>query len=74
MLQNNPILKSKIDQLWDKFWAGGIANPLTAIEQITYMLFMKRLADLNLKQQADEMRRNGLIPKRVWEKTRLRAR
>ena len=53
MLQNNPILKSKIDQLWDKFWAGGIANPLTAIEQITYLLFMKRLDDLDLKQQAD---------------------
>ena len=36
MLQNNPELKGKIDQLWNKFWAGGIANPLTAIEQITY--------------------------------------
>jgi len=53
MLQNNPALKSKIDQLWNKFWAGGIANPLTAIEQITYLLFMKRLDDLYLKQQAD---------------------
>jgi type I restriction enzyme M protein len=53
MLQNNPILKSKIHQLWDKFWAGGIANPLTAIEQITYLLFMKRLDDLDLKQQED---------------------
>jgi len=53
MLQNNPILKSKIRQLWDKFWAGGIANPLTAIEQITYLLFIKRLDDLDLKQQAD---------------------
>ena len=51
MLQNNPVLKSKIDQLWNKFWAGGIANPLTAIEQITYLLFMKRLDDLDLKQQ-----------------------
>lgn len=36
MLQNNPTLKAKIDQLWNKFWAGGISNPLTAIEQITY--------------------------------------
>jgi type I restriction enzyme M protein len=43
MLQNNPELKSKIDQLWNKFWSGGISNPLTAIEQITYLLFMKRL-------------------------------
>ena len=53
MLQNNPELKSKIEQLWNKFWAGGIANPLTAIEQITYLLFMKRLDDLDLNKQAD---------------------
>ena len=53
MLQNNSALKSKIDQLWDKFWSGGISNPLTAIEQITYLLFMKQLDDLDLKQTAD---------------------
>jgi type I restriction enzyme M protein len=53
MLQNNSVLKSKIDQLWDKFWSGGISNPLTAIEQITYLLFMKRLDDLDLKRKAD---------------------
>ncbi len=43
MLQNNPILVSKIDELWKKFWSGGISNPLTTIEQITYLLFMKRM-------------------------------
>ena len=53
MLQNNPELKSKIDQLWNKFWSGGISNPLTAIEQITYLLFMKRLDELDHKRQAD---------------------
>ncbi|NTV89983.1 MAG: N-6 DNA methylase, partial [Clostridiales bacterium] len=53
MLQNNPELKSKIEQLWNKFWSGGISNPLTAIEQITYLLFMKRLDDLDQKKQAD---------------------
>ena len=53
MLQNNPELKNKIDQLWDKFWSGGISNPLTAIEQITYLLFMKRLDELDLKKQSD---------------------
>lgn len=53
MLQNNSTLKSKIDQLWNKFWSGGISNPLTAIEQITYLLFMKRLDDLDLKRIAD---------------------
>ncbi|WP_432380623.1 type I restriction-modification system subunit M [Duganella sp. P38] len=53
MLQNNPELKSKIDQLWNKFWSGGISNPLTAIEQITYLLFLKRLDALDQKRQAD---------------------
>jgi type I restriction enzyme M protein len=42
MLQNNPILKSKIDQLWNKFWAGGSANPLTAIKQITCLPVKRR--------------------------------
>lgn len=53
MLQNNPELKNKIGQLWNKFWSGGISNPLTAIEQITYLLFMKRLDELDQKKQAD---------------------
>jgi type I restriction enzyme M protein len=53
MLQNNPELRTKIDQLWNKFWSGGISNPLTAIEQITYLLFMKRLDELDLKRQSD---------------------
>ncbi|MDR2880579.1 MAG: type I restriction-modification system subunit M [Azoarcus sp.] len=53
MLQNNPELKSKIDQLWNKFWAGGISNPLSAIEQITYLLFMKRLDELEQIRQSN---------------------
>ncbi|MGH3906397.1 MAG: type I restriction-modification system subunit M N-terminal domain-containing protein, partial [Pseudonocardiaceae bacterium] len=39
-------LKSKIDRIWDAFWSGGIANPLEVIEQITYLLFLRRLDDL----------------------------
>ena len=42
-----PQLKSKINKLWDKFWAGGLANPLTAIEQVSYLIFMKRLEDMD---------------------------
>lgn len=38
-------LKSKINQLWDKFWSGGISNPIVAIEQMSYLIFMKRLDD-----------------------------
>ena len=36
-------LRSKIDGVWNAFWAGGIANPLEVIEQITYLLFMRGL-------------------------------
>lgn len=53
MLQNNSTLKTLIAQLWQNFWEGGIANPLTAIEQITYLLFMKRLDDLETKRERD---------------------
>lgn len=45
-----PALRSSVDALWDKFWSGGIANPLTAIEQISYLLFMRRL-DANEQNQ-----------------------
>lgn len=38
-------LKSKIDSVWDAFWAGGIANPLEVMEQLTYRLFIKGLYD-----------------------------
>src|SRR3989338_6733554 len=38
-------LKSKIRKPWDKFWSGGISNPLQAIEQISYLIFMKKLED-----------------------------
>jgi len=48
-----PILRSKVDALWDRFWSGGIANPLTAIEQISYLLFMRRLDALDEKRRGD---------------------
>ena len=34
-------LKNKVDQVWNAFWSGGIANPLEVIEQITYLLFKR---------------------------------
>ena len=48
MLDSN--LKSKINKLWDKFWSGGLSNPITAIEQMSYLLFMKRLEDEDEKK------------------------
>lgn len=37
--------KSKVDAVWDAFWSGGISNPLEVMEQITYLLFIRRLDD-----------------------------
>lgn len=49
----NDKLKSQVDQLWDKLWTGGLANPLDAIEQFSYLLFMKRLDE---QEDANEKR------------------
>ena len=38
-------LRSQVDGVWNSFWSGGISNPLEVIEQITYLLFLKRLDD-----------------------------
>ncbi|MEQ1838855.1 MAG: class I SAM-dependent DNA methyltransferase [Verrucomicrobiales bacterium] len=40
-------IKSKVDRIWDTLWSGGISNPLTVIEQLTYLLFIKRLDELH---------------------------
>lgn len=44
-------LKSKVDKLWTTFWNNGISNPLSIIEQISYLLFLKRLDDLELAKE-----------------------
>ena len=38
-------IKSQVDKIWESFWTGGVSNPLTVIEQLTYLLFIKRLDD-----------------------------
>ena len=44
-------LKNKIDKIWDTFWTGGISNPLEVIEQITSLLFIRRLDDLHTRAE-----------------------
>jgi len=51
-------LKGKVDRIWDAFWSGGIANPLEVIEQITYLLFIRRLDDLDTLAE-QKARRTG---------------
>src|SRR5213592_4430523 len=44
-------IRSQIDAIWNAFWTGGISNPLEVIEQITYLLFLKRLDDLHTLEE-----------------------
>ncbi len=43
-------IKSKVDAIWDTMWSGGgISNPLIVVEQLTYLLFIKRLDKLHTR-------------------------
>lgn len=46
-------LKNKIDGVWEIFWSSGMTNPLTVIEQITYLMFIKILDDNELRKEAN---------------------
>ena len=52
----NPALRPKIDRLWTDFWTGGITNPLTVIEQITYLIFLKLMDVTESRDEARERR------------------
>jgi type I restriction enzyme M protein len=44
-------LKSRVDKIWEAFWTGGISNPLSVIEQFTYLLFIRRLDERQLLEE-----------------------
>jgi type I restriction enzyme M protein len=44
-------LRSKIDKVWDQFWSGGLSNPIIVIEQMTYLLFIRRLDELQTQKE-----------------------
>lgn len=44
-------LKSQVDSVWNAFWTGGISNPLSVIEQFTYLLFIRRLDEQQLLEE-----------------------
>lgn len=60
-------LKNKIDKLWEEFWTGGIANPLTVIEQITFLMYA-RLLDMNERRDEKRAERTGQDFKRRFSK------
>lgn len=55
-------IKNEVDRIWETFLTGGVTNPLTAIEQFTYLIFIKSLDDKQLQSEA-ESNILGLEPK-----------
>src|SRR5471030_742360 len=59
-------IRGQIDRIWDAFWSGGIANPLEVIEQITYLLFIRRLDDLQTLAENKAARLKAPIERKVF--------
>jgi type I restriction enzyme M protein len=59
-------LKSKIDKIWDTMWSGGISNPISVVEQLTYLLFIKRLDELHTLKERKAQRLNQPIEDPVF--------
>src|SRR5205807_8585980 len=65
-------LRSQVDMLWDKFWTGGLSNPLDAIEQLSYLLFLKRLDDEENRKEKLARLRGNIYEPRIPEDMRWR--
>jgi len=59
-------VKSQIDSIWNDFWSGGVSNPMTVMEQITYLLFVKRLDELQAVEEARAAQLTGPIERRIF--------
>ncbi len=59
-------LRSQIDSIWNAFWSGGISNPLEVMEQITYLLFLRRLDDLHTLEENKSVRLNKPMERSVF--------
>jgi type I restriction enzyme M protein len=59
-------IRGQIDRIWDSFWTGGISNPLEVIEQITYLLFLRRLDDLQTLEDLKAARLNKPAERRIF--------
>ncbi|MFN0206088.1 MAG: N-6 DNA methylase [Planctomycetota bacterium] len=61
-------LKNQIDNVWNAFWSGGISNPLEVIEQITYLLFLRRLDDMHTLEENKSTRLKIPMERRIFPK------
>ncbi|WP_054957086.1 type I restriction-modification system subunit M [Paenibacillus dakarensis] len=56
-------VRNKIDKIWSDMWAGGISNPLTVIEQLTYLMFIRSLDEKDLENEMTEALTGETMPK-----------
>ena len=61
-------IKNRIDGIWNTFWTGGITNPITVLEQMTYLFFMKMIDDAQIKKEAAANMLGGTITDPVFKK------
>ena len=59
-------LRSQVDQIWNSFWTGGISNPLEIIEQITYLLFLRRLDELETLEERKSTQLKRPMERRIF--------
>jgi type I restriction enzyme M protein len=59
-------LRSKVDSIWNAFWSGGIANPIEVLEQITYLLFLRRLDDLHTAEENKARRLSAPMERGIY--------
>src|SRR5262245_39502749 len=59
-------IRSQIDAIWNAFWTGGISNPLEVIEQITYLLFLRRLDELETLEELKATRLGRPMERRIF--------
>lgn len=56
-------IRNKVDKIWTDMWAGGITNPLTVIEQLTYLMFIRSLDEKELENESFEALSGEKLPK-----------
>lgn len=56
-------VRNKVDKIWSDIWAGGISNPLTVIEQLTYLMFIRSLDEKELENESFEALSGEAMPK-----------
>lgn len=59
-------IKSQVDRVWDAFWSGGISSPLEILEQMTYLLFLRRLDELQQLEENKAARLKKPIERRIF--------